>query len=586
MARLTFFNDTGITITSSGLAPAQMVEVFGFGSDTPISDLTLSMIDLNHTFAGDLDVLLVAPDGISNLMVMSDVLGGNNFVNATVHLNDLAAASLFDAPVVAGVITPGTYRPFGTAGETDADFGTTTGGINTASGDGTVSFTTAFFGLPGWNGAWQFIVRDDAGADNLALGSWQLTFATMSPTVRIDGTVADDVIGVTSAGPTSGTLARNGAAASYEDVAGFVLAGDAGNDSLSGGVGDDSLIGGSGEDILTGGAGRDIATYDDSSAAILATLALGGGQGGDAEGDRLIGIEDLGGSAHGDTLTGNAGENRLYGRAGDDILAGRAGADTLDGGDGFDMADYVRSSTWVTVSLVFNTGVGGDAQGDVLAGIEAVQGSHYADEITGNGNANRLLGRGGADQLWGRGGNDTINGGAGADTIKAGIGNDRILGGGHSDRLQGGDGRDSIVGGWGNDTIYAGTGNDTLQGGSGNDRMFGGTGADQMVAGLGHDRLDGGRGNDRMTGGGGEDDFVFRKGYGRDRITDFNTARGDELQLDDNLWQGAQLSASQVVSRFASVRNGNVVFDFGSNGQLTLEGLNSTSPLAGAIDIF
>jgi len=49
-------------------------------------------------------------------------------------------------------------------------------------------------------------------------------------------------------------------------------------------------------------------------------LATGTGQGGDAEGDRLTGIENLTGSAHGDWLVGDDGNNRFDGGAGADVF--------------------------------------------------------------------------------------------------------------------------------------------------------------------------------------------------------------------------------------------------------------------------
>ncbi|KAK0329197.1 hypothetical protein LTR94_037778, partial [Friedmanniomyces endolithicus] len=80
------------------------------------------------------------------------------------------------------------------------------------------------------------------------------------------------------------------------------------------------LDGGAGADNLQGGSGFDTADYHRSTVAVDVNLATGVGRRGDAEGDRLTGIEALTGSAQGDTLTGNAGANTLDGGAGDDML--------------------------------------------------------------------------------------------------------------------------------------------------------------------------------------------------------------------------------------------------------------------------
>jgi Ca2+-binding RTX toxin-like protein len=95
-------------------------------------------------------------------------------------------------------------------------------------------------------------------------------------------------------------------------------------------------------------------------------------------------------------------------------LAG-AGADTLTGGTGTDSADYSASVGGVTVDLAAGTGLGGDAQGDSLSGIENVTGSGQADSLSGDGAVNVLSGGGGDDVLAGGAGGDTLAGGGGTD---------------------------------------------------------------------------------------------------------------------------------------------------------------------------
>ncbi len=149
-----------------------------------------------------------------------------------------------------------------------------------------------------------------------------------------------------------------------------LLDGGAGTDNLDGGSGNDTLIGGAGADKLNGGDGIDVADYSGSAAGVTVNLTTGLGTGGDAQGDALSAIENLVGSKFDDVLTGSAVANTLDGGAGNDVLIGGTGADKLIGGDGVDLADYSASTIGVTVNLVTGTGVGGDADGDVLSGIE------------------------------------------------------------------------------------------------------------------------------------------------------------------------------------------------------------------------
>jgi len=233
------------------------------------------------------------------------------------------------------------------------------------------------------------------------------------------------------------------------------LVGLAGADVLDGGAGNDRLTGGAGADTLDGGLGIDRAIYRASDAGVSVNLTTGTGRGGDAQGDRLMRIEHLTGSAFNDSLTGDDGDNRLDGGAGADRLTGGAGADTLNGGAGNDRAFYMGSNAAVKVNLAdSNAEQGGHAAGDRLMRIEHLTGSAFNDTLTGDDGDNHLDGGLGADML---------NGGAGADT------------------LTGGADADALTGGAGNDVFIGGAGRDTLDGGSGNDWLEGGAGADVFV---------------------------------------------------------------------------------------------------------
>ena len=261
--------------------------------------------------------------------------------------------------------------------------------------------------------------------------------------------------------------------------------------------------------------------------------------GGHAAGDTLTDIENLIGSAHGDTLTGNANDNTLEGGAGDDTLIGGAGADTLDGGADIDTASYIGSGAGVTVNLLTGEASGGHAAGDTLRNIENLIGSDHNDTLTGNAGDNTLEGGAGADTLDGGEGIDTASyAGSAADVsvnLATGVG---IGGDANGDRLSNienliGSAYDDTLRGDGNINILrGGAGNDTLQGEGGDDKLYGGADNDTLVGGAGADTLDGGEGNDTASYAssalGVTVNLATESGNGGD-------AEGDELSDIENL---------------------------------------------------
>jgi len=120
-----------------------------------------------------------------------------------------------------------------------------------------------------------------------------------------------------------------------------------GDDELVGGSDNDTIEGGAGADTIDGGGGTDTASYANAGNAVTVSLALEENTPQDdvgtvANGDVLLNVENLFGSAQGDTLTGSDGDNQLNGADGDDRLFGDdpatdpGGADTLIGGAGID----------------------------------------------------------------------------------------------------------------------------------------------------------------------------------------------------------------------------------------------------------
>jgi serralysin len=212
----------------------------------------------------------------------------------------------------------------------------------------------------------------------------------------------------------------------FGEASNDVLFGGMSEEDIDGGADNDFISGGGGRDDIDGGSGIDIAYYGFSSTGVNVNLATGEGQGGEAEGDQLINVENLIGSAFNDILAGNSavnsfigsgGADQFFGYGGNDKFDGGTGGDTFNGGDGVDEVTYVSSFAAVSINLTSQSYGGGDATGDVLNSIETVSGSIYNDTLTGSLGTDRLYGGAGNDTIKAFRGNDFIRGDAGADNI-------------------------------------------------------------------------------------------------------------------------------------------------------------------------
>jgi len=269
--------------------------------------------------------------------------------------------------------------------------------------------------VAGGAGAFDFLVGGPGG-DGLNGGAG---IADMAGYFPAPGPVKANLAAGTATGDGSDTLTgvEDVDGSRFDDVitgnaASNFLFGEAGNDTLSGGDGDfDGLIGGDGDDSLDGGAGEDFASFLFSSAGVTVNLTTGTATG---EGtDTLANIEDVEGSRHDDSLTGNAGPN---------VFWPALGNDTVDGSTGTDTVSYEFAQTSVTANLTTGTATGEGT--DMLIGIENLNGSRLNDNLTGDAGPNVLHGLAGDDTLSGGDGDDTIIGGEGADTLDGGNGTD------------------------------------------------------------------------------------------------------------------------------------------------------------------
>jgi RTX calcium-binding nonapeptide repeat (4 copies) len=156
----------------------------------------------------------------------------------------------------------------------------------------------------------------------------------------------------------AGTVVENAITGDGLDI----LTGNSSANKLYGMRGNDQLEGLGGADTIDGGAGADTAYYFNSAAGVTVNLNAHTASGGDAQGDILLNIENLTGSALADTLTGDAQVNTLQGGLGADILNGGLGSDFLFGGAGDDRIYYD--------ALDMAANVNGGADRDILVVVD------------------------------------------------------------------------------------------------------------------------------------------------------------------------------------------------------------------------
>jgi Ca2+-binding RTX toxin-like protein len=361
----------------------------------------------------------------------------------------------------------------------------------------------SLYGLSGLDhlqgGSGDDLLQGGSGADSIAGGAGSLD------TVSYADSNAGVTVDLSSGAPGAGGTAQGDVLTEVENVIGSqhadTLIGTAGVtvSSLYGGSGNDTLDGRQGGDLLDGGAGSDWAYY--ALSGNLVRVDLGDGiteSGGQANGDTLVGIENVVATGFNDTLRGDSGNNILLAASGDDTLRGSSGVDTLDGGVGIDTVDYAEYGAGVNVNLAANAEVN---SGSTLLGFEHVVGSSFADIIRGNDLVNTL--RGGD-------GNDTLGGGTGADLLAGGTGLDWAdytasaaavtVTLGSSDTQTGGPGGDqvgdtlteieAVRGSAQADTLRSLLGAAILDGHGGDDLLIGEAGNESFIGGAGSDTVD------------------------------------------------------------------------------------------------
>ena len=160
-----FANTGSITIPNSGNGSPYPSTITVSGVAGTVTKVTAKLNGMNHTFPGDIDILLVGPGG-QRIILMSDVGGTNDLINVNLTFDDAG-------PALPATIVSGTFQPTNSG----------TGDIFPAPAPAAPygSALSAFNGISP-NGVWSLYVVDDAGGDlgNIS-GGWSLSFLTADP---------------------------------------------------------------------------------------------------------------------------------------------------------------------------------------------------------------------------------------------------------------------------------------------------------------------------------------------------------------------------------------------------------------------
>lgn len=250
------------------------------------------VLDLEHTYLGDLRIVLTSPDGTESVLVANPFSFDTEIkftLSSTHHwgetgVGDWTLSITDEFGLDTGILNSWTLKLYGDA----------------LSEDDTYIYTNEFGKFSA--DASRTTLTDTAGTDTL-------NCAAVTSNLEIDLTPgANSLIAGTTLKIADGTLIEN------------VFGGD-GDDEIRGNLRDNELRGGRGDDSLKGQAGRDL---------------LEGNQGDDI-------------------LEGGDGADRLLGDVGSDRLIGGRGNDTLSGGEGSDRFEFRGTSPFSAATFGVDT---------------------------------------------------------------------------------------------------------------------------------------------------------------------------------------------------------------------------------------
>jgi subtilisin-like proprotein convertase family protein len=182
-------NSAAITIRDNNSATPYPSTINVAGRSGTVSKVTVTIPAFSHTYPGDVNIILVAPNG-KKVALMGGVGGGTDAVSAALTFDDAASG-----PIGASVVA-GTYQPSGSVSSMPA--GAPTGPYASALSE--------FNGSPA-NGAWSLYVADAAATDSGSMAQgWRIAITTSQASCL--GVNQAPVVSLTS--PTNGSTVLAG----------------------------------------------------------------------------------------------------------------------------------------------------------------------------------------------------------------------------------------------------------------------------------------------------------------------------------------------------------------------------------------
>lgn len=133
-----------------------------------ITELSIAINGLSHTYPDDVEMLLVGPGG-QKMVIQSDAGGNPDVYGVSYVLSDVGAGPLSDG---SGIVV-GTYKPTNYSVDGDFSLPAPAGPYGDPAPVGSATFASVFNGTNP-NGTWSLYIQDDSAGDGGQIASWCL----------------------------------------------------------------------------------------------------------------------------------------------------------------------------------------------------------------------------------------------------------------------------------------------------------------------------------------------------------------------------------------------------------------------------